>query len=247
MEHAINRFELKYVVDAFQARAFFADLVPYMRPDPHGDAKGFYRVTSLYYDTPDYACRRAKTDGLKVRRKLRLRVYPTPGGVPDEGMVEIKQRIDKTVQKRRIRLPLDAAKDLCAGGPAPDGLDPECRRVAEEVGAIALQGVRPACVVTYLRRALVGSRYDRGVRVTVDADLAARVHALDVAAPAANHRFLPPGFCILEVKVDERVPRWLASLLAAHDFSLRRVSKYCLGLETAMRSRVRWCPAGSVS
>jgi hypothetical protein len=238
MEHAINRFELKYVVHARQARAFEAALGPFLRPDPHADGRGFYRVTSLYYDTPGLACWRAKVDGLKVRRKLRLRVYPDAAGVPDAGMVEIKQRIDRTVQKRRVKLGLEAAKDLCAGGAVPDGLDEEERRIAEEVRGLSLGGLVPACVVTYLRRAWVGSRVDPSVRVTLDADLAARVHALDPAAEAANHRFLPPDLCILEVKVDEGVPRWLASLLAAHDFALRRVSKYCLGLETAMRTRI---------
>jgi hypothetical protein len=66
--------------------------------------------------------------------------------------------------------------------------------------------------------------------VTVDSNLMARCHALEVTASARNHRFLPLQFCILEVKFDDRIPRWLASRIRAHHLDLQRVSKYCSGV-----------------
>lgn len=155
-------------------------------------------------------------------------------------MVEIKQRVDRTVQKRRIVLPLDLAKDLCAGRIDSDDLAPGDRETADEVRTmISMYRLAPACVVSYSRRAFVGTKYDRGLRITVDSDVSARVHGLDVTLAAANHRIFPADVCILEVKVDERMPGWLASILAAHDLSVRRVSKYCAGLENCARLRGR--------
>jgi SPX domain protein involved in polyphosphate accumulation len=34
----------------------------------------------------------------------------------------------------------------------------------------------------------------------------------------------------MEVKADERVPQWVASLLARHNCQIARVSKYCAGV-----------------
>jgi hypothetical protein len=235
MIRRFNRFELKYVVDVIRARAFLADLMPFMRPDRHAGPSGRYRVVSLYYDSPRYHCYRAKVEGLKFRRKLRLRVYPASDGSPPRvAMVEIKQRINLTVQKRRVALALDAAEALCGGreGPlCPEGPD---RAVEDEVRTmVAAMQLRPSAVIAYERRPLTGCVYEPGLRVTVDTGVAARVHALDVGAGARNHFLLPPSLCILEVKVNERIPRWLARLLASHDFCLQRVSKYCAGLRRA--------------
>ncbi|MBM4356243.1 MAG: VTC domain-containing protein [Deltaproteobacteria bacterium] len=111
-----NRYELKYLIHASEYRRLVRDLEPFMTPDPHGDVDGFYRVTSLYYDSPDYQCYRAKIDGLLFRRKLRLRIYPGTNILQvKKGFVEIKQRMNRTVQKRRVILPLSQAKALCHG------------------------------------------------------------------------------------------------------------------------------------
>lgn len=239
MIRRFNRFELKYVVDAFQAKAFLRDAAPFMRPDGHAGPDGVYRVTSLYFDGPDFRFYREKLEGLKARTKVRLRIYPGAGPV-FEGMVEIKQRFNLIVLKRRLALPLAAAEALCGGGEPPAGLDPRDRAVAEEVRALAaIHDLRPAAVISYLRRPLVGGAYDPGLRVTVDSDLKARTTDLKVDGRGRDRHFLPPAISVLEVKVNERIPRWLASLLAAHDFSVRRVSKYCSGLERAREVRVR--------
>lgn len=241
MIHRFNRFELKYVLHAFQVEPLLRDILPYVRRDPHAGTTGFYKVVSLYYDSPDVVFYREKIDGLSYRRKLRMRVYPDGTERSFErAMVEIKQRVDRTVQKRRIRLVLALASDLCAGRVEAEELEPQDRPVAEEVRSmVSLYRLRPVCVVSYIRRAFVGSRYDRGLRITVDTDVSARVHGLDVTSQTVNHRILSPSCCILEVKVDEKMPRWLAGILAAHNVSIERVSKYCAGLERCTRLRSR--------
>jgi len=235
MIRRINRFELKYVIDAFQAREFLKDLRPFVRPDPYAGASGMYRVVSLYFDSPRYHFYRAKKEGLKYRRKLRLRVYPGPDPASvDKGMVEIKQRMNLTVQKRRLHVDLDLGRALCRGEAGPEFLDDTDRATAEEVRSmVQLLSLRPVCVIAYLRKPLVGTVYDPGLRITFDTGVSARAHGLDVTADAQNHLFLSPSLAILEVKVNERVPQWLARLLASHDLSIRRVSKYCSGLEKA--------------
>ena len=45
--------------------------------DKHAGPDGFYRVTSLYFDTPYDSAMREKIDGVKRREKFRLRYYVT--------------------------------------------------------------------------------------------------------------------------------------------------------------------------
>ncbi len=231
MIRRFNRFELKYLVSVAQRDALRTALAENMAPDPHGEA-GCYRVTSLYVDSPDRLCFWAKVEGIKYRRKVRLRVYGAGAAGDDTPvMAEIKQRINRTVQKRRLELPCAAALRLCAGE-MPGGLaDARDRQVAAEICFLASSlRLEPAVTITYLREAWLGSRYEPGLRLTFDSCLACRApeHLLDPNAPA--HGFLAEGQAVMEVKVNEAVPLWLVHLLARHDCRLRRISKYVAGL-----------------
>ena len=241
MLHKLNRFELKYVVDAFQAEAFLSDLERFVLPDPHTGPGGFYRVSSLYYDSPDLHAYWSKLDGLKFRRKLRLRIYPYPSlRTVQNGFVEIKQRINRTVQKRRLVLPLDQAERLCSGEPPQAELDDADAAIVSEVDyMVRAMHLRPTCVVSYRRQAFVGGRFEQGMRLTFDAQLQGRVHALSVNEIARNQYFLPPDWLVMEVKVNERVPSWVVSLLAKHECQLQRVSKYCAVVSRGLGHRQR--------
>jgi SPX domain protein involved in polyphosphate accumulation len=224
-----NRYELKYVLPAWKCDAIIADLAEMTTPDVHDNARG-YRIVSLYYDSPGLDFFWAKIDGIKFRRKLRLRLYPDENDIEqtERGMVEIKQRINRTVQKRRLELPLAQAEQLCAGSLEMGGLDELDQQVASEVQYLVhAMHLRPTCITSYLRRAFIGNRYDSGLRITFDSDVSGRMHALRVHENTANHRIVPPDWSIMEVKSDDAVPDWVTSLLSRHDCQLQRVSKYC--------------------
>lgn len=241
MIRRFNRYELKYVVDARRYRALCQDLLNFMAPDEYGDGDGFYRVVSLYYDSPDLSAYRSKLDGLKYRRKLRIRVYPGPDiRQLDSAFVEIKQRINRTVQKRRLVLTLGEAMRLCDGESLDKDFDEQDAAVASEVQfMVRVQSLKPTCVVSYRRRAFVGGRYERGMRLTFDMQLQGRMHALRLDTVAKNRYFLPPDSLVMEVKVNERVPGWAVALLAKHECELRRVSKYVAVVANETR-RLTW-------
>jgi hypothetical protein len=224
-----NRYELKYIVDARSYRRICDDLTNFMVPDAYGDVDGFYRVTSLYYDSPQLSGYWSKIDGLRFRRKLRLRIYPgTDIRKVDTGFVEIKQRINRTVQKKRVILPLAQAQRLCDDAEVPSGLDAADMAAAEEMAyMVRVLHLKPKAIVSYRRRAYMGGVYERGMRLTFDMQLQGRTTALEVNQIAKNYYFLPPDYLIMEVKVNERIPAWMVSLLAQHRCQLQRVSKYC--------------------
>ena len=239
MIRRFNRYELKYIVRIDEVDRIIADLRSMTEPDDHGGPEG-YRVVSLYYDSPGLDFFWDKVEGIKFRRKVRLRIYPGEDiEAVTEGMVEIKQRINRTVQKRRLKLPLEEAEQLCAGSLERNDLDPLDRQVASEVQYIVqAMHLMPTCITAYRRRAFVGGLYDAGLRITFDIDVSCRIHGLKVNHDAKNHLFLPPEWSIMEVKANEAVPDWVTSLLARHGCQLRRVSKYCAGLALARGLKV---------
>jgi len=233
MIRRFNRYELKYVLPWAKCEALIADLDRHVPADHNGGRDG-YRVISLYYDSPTYDFFWAKVEGVRFRRKVRLRAY-VDRGVEDirECTVEIKQRINRTVQKRRLLLPLAQAEQLCAGASPKPGLDPLDRRVAEEVGyLVRAKHLVPSAITAYHRRAFEGLHTNAGLRVTFDTDVRGRVHALKLDESAENRHIVPPGWAIMEVKANDAVPSWMISLLGRHECQLQRVSKYCLALAT---------------
>ncbi|MGD9316595.1 MAG: VTC domain-containing protein [Anaerolineae bacterium] len=163
-----NRFELKYLINLQQVERFKADLQRYVVPDEHGQSNGHYTLSSLYYDSPDLRCYGENEQGLKSRRKLRIRRYETGEAFTDESPVflEIKQRYDRITRKRRAVLPYHEALRLCNDCQIPDH-EPGDKALIEEGYAFLWQyRLRPENIVRYDRQAFIGTDYDPGLRVT---------------------------------------------------------------------------------
>jgi hypothetical protein len=225
-----NRFELKYLATADAARAFARDLATHARPDPHSGEHG-YDVYSLYWDSPELRYFWEKLDGEKYRRKLRFRRY----GGGDQAFAEIKQRIDRTVQKRRTRLGVGDALALFGRGAVDPAREAE---VADPVLQEALVLCRehrlaPKAAIRY-RRAAWFATFEPDLRVTFDTRLQYDVHELDLEQPFVQGSWLmDPALCVLEIKYNHRVPQWLVALVQKHGLSVVRFSKYCAAVDAA--------------
>ena len=240
LSHAIrrfNRFELKYILTIREAERIKTALRAYLVPDNHGN--GSYSLNSLYYDSPDMRFFWEKMDGVRYRRKLRIRQY-------DEGLplrsnstvfVEIKQRIDRVTQKRRVPLLYEEALRFCNHRQRPAG-EAQDQSVLDEIEVMLWQyNLHPVSVVHYQRQALIGTNYDLGLRVTFDTALGYSTANLNLDEEPSPLPMLPPDRVIMEIKVNERIPYWLTELVAAHNLVLVRVSKYCRSIELAQNFR----------
>lgn len=204
---------------------------------------GGYPVTSLYYDTQSLRFYWEKIEGLKFRRKLRIRLYGRPSDAVDETpvYVEIKQRVNRVTQKRRIQVPYGVARQLCDTRSDIDvdtSAQPFVNEVSTLVGNLDL---RPSVTTAYLREAFVGVDADLGLRVTIDHKIHGRDRDFHFASESENRFIIPPHLCIVEIKANERVPYWVTDMAARRDMSVVRISKYCQSVEAfgmAPRSRL---------
>jgi hypothetical protein len=228
---SFNRFELKYVVHWSVADALKASISTYVERDPHAGDEGLYHISSLYFDSPDLTCFWEKIEGLKYRRKLRLRTYGESGD--GYAFVEIKQRIDRTVQKRRIRCKLEPAVEAMHDPQLMLEQLPSDPVVAEALYLVETMRLEPKMVVSYQREAYLGT-YEDGLRVTFDTSLRYSDRDLRLGSTHGEERyFLAPDWVIVEVKFNERVPLWLCSHLNKLSMVGQRVSKYCAAVGLA--------------
>lgn len=224
-----NRFELKYILTWYEAEKFKQQISHHMVKDPHTGEAGHYQINSLYYDSSDYKCFWEKVEGLKIRRKVRVRAYGENEN-KDNVFLEIKQRTNRTIQKRRIR----CSKKFILGllnGTDESGWDESTKnnQVLSEVKFLYhWYQLEPKVVVSYQREAYQGI-YNSRLRITFDANLRYRLHFdLDPTIPPEEDLYLiHPEFVVLEIKFDEKIPIWLTRMIQCCDFQANRISKYC--------------------
>lgn len=223
-----NRYEIKYLVSQRIMRELLASVGGYVVPDAHGGADG-YPVHSVYWDSPRLRFFWEKIEGLNVRRKLRFRTY----GESPEIFIEIKQRIDRTLQKRRVRCAVaDARRLFGAEGAEADADADTGNPVLSEVLYLCHQhGLRPKMSVAYRRRAFAAV-FEPDLRITFDTHVQYHAHELEFGKPFESGRYVvDPRLAIMEVKFNHRVPRWLLRVIARYGLSVTRMSKYCTAVD----------------
>lgn len=239
--HSFNRYEIKYLLDELRVPELREELSRRMGSDPFSPLGG-YPVTSLYYDTADLRFYWEKIEGLRFRRKLRMRLYGQPAECTDETsvQVEIKQRVNRVTQKRRIELSYGSAKRWLDKREALPCNRSQNGFVDEVTTLIGNLDLRPIVTTGYLREAFVGRDADLGLRVTIDHEVHGRDRDLHFASSATNRFIIPPKLAVVEIKANERVPYWVTDLAACIDMSVIRISKYCQSVQAfgmAPRSR----------
>lgn len=230
--HAFNRYEIKYLLDESQIPELREELAARLGSDPHSPLGG-YRVSSLYYDTADLQFYWEKIEGLKFRRKLRMRLYGDPTTCDDTTsiQVEIKQRVNRVTQKRRVELPYGIAREWLDQGQAPAMTQENQGFVDEVTRLVDTLDLRPIATTGYLREAYVGRDADSGLRVTVDHRIHGRDREFHFASGAESRYLIPPHLAVVELKADDRVPYWATDLTARLDMTVVRISKYCKSVE----------------
>ncbi|MDX1393726.1 MAG: polyphosphate polymerase domain-containing protein [Gemmatimonadota bacterium] len=226
-----NRFELKYLLSTRQVEGFVRSLEPYLRTDANAEARRGYPVHSVYWDSDEWTLFWEKIEGLKDRRKLRVRRY---SGV-DYAFIEIKHRTDRTLQKRRTKLPLETVyRAFRAADSRPDDVvDIDDPVVREAMYLRHRHRLRPRMAVGYRRRAFFG-RFEPDLRITVDTRVQYHATETDIAGPFENGEYVvDPRVAILEIKFNDQVPDWLVRQVSAHGLEMTRMSKFCTAVDRA--------------
>lgn len=188
-----------------------------MRPDdfPHSS------ILNLYYDTPDYYLIRHSLEKPKYKEKLRLRCY----GVPDaqtQVFLEIKKKAKGIVYKRRESIPYDQALSYLNGkGGGSDS------QIFHELDWMLqyYKELKPRAFLSYERDSLKGKE-DPNLRLTLDQEIRWRTKKLDLRLGTEGEALLQPGQTLMEIKIPNAMPLWLAEALSELSIFPVSFSKY---------------------
>ena len=222
-----QRFEFKYFLPRSHARPLVSALRPHMIWDPYGtNGQGWYRVNSLYYDTPGFDCFWDKEAGVADRKKLRLRYYGDTLSPDTEIYAELKRKQNELVIKDRVNLRLGDA-----GGPRLQKkfLDMhKANRDNEFMQEIAWftrrNSLRPKIFISYIRYALLSKR-NREFRVTVDENIESR-EQFDFISPPGHAAKIYQDGVVVEVKFNNVLPGWFHPILQKFNLQRLAYSKY---------------------
>ena len=213
----MQRYELKYLLDPDQTAFLRKRLEGHMSADQYGKTS----IASLYYDTPTFQLIRTSIEKPLFKEKIRLRSY---GLATDESPVflELKRKAFEIVYKRRVQTTIPLVHSFFSGEGdvcAPGQINREITTFRDFYKTLV-----PACLIISDRTAYFEP--GRDLRLTIDENPRYRTDALTLKKSMEGTSLLEKGWTVLELKVQQAVPLWLASIISEGKITLGSFSKY---------------------
>lgn len=232
------RYEFKYIVPNNLLDPLRDYIAPFVELDKYvnREESPHYTVRSVYFDTPNFDFYYEKVEGIKNRKKVRLRGYDQNGD-DDLVFLEIKRKYDIPIIKYRAPLKFGFAKKIFSehnlNGYAVDkfsslkGYENSKRFFYQVFG----KNLRPVVLVVYEREPY-HSKFDETVRITFDKNLRGQGYpALEGLYSEAELTSALDNNFILEVKFNNRFPGWLNPAISKFGLRKQSASKYVMTMD----------------
>jgi len=232
------RFEYKYIVPVSIIEMLRETIHPFLEVDRFAvcGLNNQYTVRSVYFDTPRFDYYFEKIEGVKNRKKVRIRGY-TSNESNETVFLEIKRKYDVPILKHRAPILFSQIDDLLAGKISTKmehtmANSDSGRNMNRFLYQVYSKNLRPVVLVIDEREAYL-SKFDPNVRVTFDKNLRGSAYPsvgglfIDEQLKQAMERFF-----ILEVKFNRHFPGWLKPVLAKYGLKKQAASKYVKCMDT---------------
>ena len=213
-----KRTEIKYYLTSEKYKMLRDFLSEYARVDDYGKT----RINNIYFDTPDYRMIRTSLDKPVYKEKLRLRTYGETNDLTN-AFIEIKKKYDGIVYKRRVAGPYRRAYDYLINGGRP--LDDS--QISREIEGLKqlYEEMIPAMTICYDRIAMIGL-YDPVLRITFDTNIRWDKESTDLRRVNNGNIIVKDGDYLMEIKVTDAMPLFLARKLSELEIFPVSFSKY---------------------
>ncbi len=222
-----ERKEIKFLLSGEQYRALKVLLPKYMESDPYCIDDKTYGIYNIYYDTKNDDLIRKSIEKPYYKEKVRLRSYMSPASPEDRVFLEIKKKIGGIVNKRRVVMTLSEADRYVKYGEYPPDNGKYLRKqVLKELDVLFERyDLSPKQYISYERAAYFG-REDKNFRLTFDKNITARRYDVTLEKESYGEQLIPEDSRLMEVKISDSMPVWLAEQLAALKIYKVSFSKY---------------------
>lgn len=217
------RHELKYYINPGDYEMLKSAMSSLLLPDQNA-VNGGYHIRSLYFDDFENNAMMEKINGVKHRKKYRIRLYNHSAGFI---RLERKLKDGEFVSKDNMVLTKQEAESIL-NGDYGFLIDKDNKLAHDFFVELQTRGLRPATIVDYYREAYVHPIED--VRITFDSDL--RSGVFDKNIFNENLQTVPmyeDNLIVMEVKFNHYLPQYIKVILNnAQSASRSAVSKYVI-------------------
>ena len=234
------KLEYKYLVKKEQLGILRKRLLPFLEIDPFVQDENNiqYTVRSIYYDTSGYDYYHEKIDGIKIRKKLRIRSYDNLTG-NSVVFLEIKNKYENYIGKNRSPIMYHDLKKLIetksfeAYSLTHNGFANSIEDGERFFHFAYKDGLRPTILIVYEREAFF-SKFDKRLRITFDKNLR-YLEKPDLHSLYKDNdlSYVIPNHFILEIKFENGYPRWLQDIIIELNLVRRSVSKYTICIDSS--------------
>ena len=230
------RYEYKYLVNLEKLDQLRNDFSPYLEYDQYSKVNetNDYTVRSIYYDTNTMKFYRDKIDGIKNRKKIRIRTYNSP---QDQNPIflEIKRKYGNKIIKNRsmynAKLYNNLIKQRCIIS-AINSQKNKCENSEKFMHNVLINSLIPTALISYEREAYF-SKINNSLRITFDKNIRYSIY------PELNKFFNDSelqntleGFFILEIKFNDGFPNWISDIIQKHNIVRKSLSKYSICIDS---------------
>ena len=225
----VERHEAKYIIPRALVPEIRDYIAPFCLPDPNGT--GFpseYVITTIQFDTADFALHYAKERESLNRFKLRARTYGEPG--TGKIFLEVKRKFNGVIVKSRASIPYEAWSEALI---REDRLDLHFKNRSEEEGFLEFKrlvretGAEPVLLLRYVRESYFG-KIDHYARVTFDrqlcylpssgwTDWGAGREWIAMDTGLVQRQWNPFSGVVLELKTLKDAPHWMIDVVKKFD------------------------------
>lgn len=212
-----QRVEKKYLMTAEICQLFQKEIQAYMQADQYG----LHTICNIYFDTISDELIRNSIEKPVYKEKLRLRSYGIPN-YNSQVFLEIKRKYKGIVYKRRVAMTLKEASYYLEHGIRPKN---DSQILKEIDYFIKFYKPIPKLYLAYDRVAFFGKE-DNNIRMTIDANIRSRKDDLALEQGDRGELLLEQDMYLLEIKVPNAYPIWLAEILSKLEIYPISFSKY---------------------
>ena len=232
------KFEYKYLVPIELLSELRTLISPFMEKDSYmemGVPSG-YTVRSIYFDNSQYNDYHEKINGLKVRKKIRIRGY-NEHIHKNIVYLEIKRKNNKLIYKQRAPVEYKNLRKLFNTSDTEryiltdNGFKNAIENSQRFFFHIHKNSLLPVVLAIYEREAYFGKfnhllrvTFDKNIRSSIQPDIHELFCEENITYSITNH-------FILEVKFGGIFPSWLSSIIGSLGLKLQAFSKYTTCLD----------------
>jgi hypothetical protein len=216
----VHRNELKYKISKQQSEIISKRLSEICKVDSNADAKGYYKVSSLYFDDYIDSALDDKLSGIVKRKKFRIRIY---NGDDKIIKLERKAKDNNACIKDSVSITRHEYDNLMEGN-YEFMMDTKNPVLRDFYTLVRTRRLKPKVIVHYHRKTYI---YPYGnVRITMDRNLYSSKGNLNLFDDNIGIPVTDTHEVILEVKYTGFLPSIIKDMIQHGSGNMEAISKY---------------------